>query len=117
MTNEDIDDIERALAIQLPLDYRKAAVTDIFKHTIYHDPNSIVRVNQSYRAGEFGDKDWPMDLFAFGHDGAGNDYCIRLDPPNYPVFLRDHETLEIHPDRKAFAHWLDHYVKTGKTYE
>jgi hypothetical protein len=105
---EELDSIERALGIQLPGVYRSAAEAGRLERRLNADATSVIAINLAFRAGEFGDRDWPHDKFAFADDGSGNFFCLDLSSPEgRHVLCRDHETLELAPEADDFERWLE----------
>jgi len=93
MRSVDLDGIEQALGIKLPVAYRAAATEGRLEGLLNSDAGSVVAITHAFRNGDFGDRDWPATLFAFADDGAGNHFCIDLSSPRSRVVCRDHETL------------------------
>ena len=108
MKTEELDAIERALSIRLPRAYRSAAEAGRLQRLLNADHTSVVAINRAFRAGEFGDRDWPHHMFAFADDGGGNHFCLDLSVPGGShVLCRDHETLELVPEADDFERWLE----------
>lgn len=112
MKIEDLNLIESALGIALPGCYRSAALDNRFQEPIHDDAQSIIAINRSFRNGDYGDEQWPPSLFAMGHDGAGNYFCIDVDHADKGVLLRDHETQEISPCAESIAEWLEEWQRS-----
>ena len=103
MTQQDLNTIEEHLGMSLPNSYVTAALSGVFSEPIHNDAQSIIGINMALRSGEFGDASWNPNLLAFGHDGGGNYYCIDVQDLGAGVFLRDHETLEVHRVYESFT--------------
>lgn len=110
MTYNDISTIEEQLGIVLPRPFVEAALSGTLKDPLHDDPGSIVGINKSFRSGDFGDQDWNKSLFAFGHDGAGNYFCIDVQDVGAGVFVRDHETLAITKEHDSFSDFLQQWA-------
>lgn len=85
---------------------RNAATVGEFSDPIHDNARHIVGINSAFRSGEFGDQNWDEQLFAFGHDGAGNYFCFYTTKIDEGVFLRDHETREITKECNSFDNLL-----------
>ena len=109
MTHQDIETIEAQLGVSLPQPYVEAALSGEFEDPILDDAQSIIGINRSFRSGDFGDANWSDKLLAFGHDGGGNYYCIDVQNFDAGVFLRDHETLEVHKAYESFGRFLQEW--------
>ena len=107
MRAKELDAIEQALGIKLPSVYRSAAEAGRLNRLLNADGNSLVAINRAFRAGEFGDHDWPHHIFAFADDGGGNYFCLDVSGVGSQVFRRDHETLELVLEAEEFERWLD----------
>ncbi len=103
MTSADIKTIEDQLGIVLPLPYVEAALAGAFTDPLHDDPGSIIGINKSFRSGDFGDQHWNKNFLAFGHDGAGNYFCIDVQNIGTGVFVRDHETLAVTKEHDSFS--------------
>jgi hypothetical protein len=105
---DELDAIERALGVRLPPAYRSAAEAGRLQRLLNADPTSVVAINRAFRAGEFGDRDWPHHIVAFADDGGGNHFCLDLSAPaTSRVLCRDHETLELVAEADDFERWLE----------
>ena len=72
MRSVDLDGIEQALGIKLPVAYRAAATEGRLEGLLNSDAGSVVAITHAFRNGDFGDRDWPATLFAFADDGANS---------------------------------------------
>ena len=113
MTNDEVEMIEAGLGITLPPEYVVAATAGEFSDPIHDNARHILGINSAFRSGEFGDQDWDEQLFAFGHDGAGNYFCFYTAKIDDGVFLRDHETLEITQEYDSFNDFLLQWSTSG----
>jgi cell wall assembly regulator SMI1 len=109
MTPADITTIEEELGVDLPSPFVEAALSGAFTDTLHDHLGSIVGINTSFRSGDFGDQDWNKNLIAFGHDGAGNYFCIDVLNIGDGVFVRDHETLAISKEHDSFSDFLQQW--------
>ena len=114
MIDSQLNKIETDLGIILPSQYRDAALSGEFKDPIHDDPESIISINREFRDGIYGDENWPSTLFAFGHDGAGNYFCIDTNSADATVYLRDHEILEIMLESPSFSAWLHEWKSANQ---
>jgi hypothetical protein len=106
MTPSEISSIETQLKLKLPEPYVHAANAGRFCDPIHDDAQSIVAINLSFRTGEYGDTNWRPSLVAFGHDGAGNCFCLDTESFDSGVYIRDHETLEVTREYDSFDAFL-----------
>jgi len=106
MKAADINDLERSLEISVPPCYGDAVSKGLLSGFMNADSQSVTGINTGLRNGDFGDTDWPHNLFAFADDGCGSFYCLDLSLENVPVLIRDHETLELKPAGDRFTDWI-----------
>jgi hypothetical protein len=110
MTPQDIAAIEAGLNVVLPAPFVDAALSGAFKDPLHDDPGSILAINTSFRAGDYGDADWNPNLLAFGHDGGGNYFCVDVQDLEAGVFVRDHETLEVTRENESFSRFIQEWT-------
>lgn len=106
MNQHEIEVIETSLGINLPASFRRASASGLLSRILNSDSQSVAAINLAFRSGEFGDSDWPHQMFAFGDDGAGNFYCLDLSSDSNRVLIRDHETRQLIPEAESFSDWI-----------
>jgi hypothetical protein len=124
----DLEDLERRLETQLPLDYRDAILQfglprptielldaicdrelDLSDVSDFLDPKEIVQVTEEWR--ELG---LPEELFAFATDCMGNLFCFPTDTNSgreQPVFFWDHDSKQVETVASSFTRWIEDYCR------
>lgn len=118
MTHDDVSQIERALGITTPSDYR-ALVTDyppeLFQHAadfdLMDDPARVVEMNREVRTGPLYGVTWPAHYFAIGENGCGDYYCLDLSRSASPVIFFDHETRSFVERAPSLQEWWPMVVR------
>lgn len=122
MTNEEINDIETALGIRLPEDYRELVqLLPVVRDRGTTDgpawdvPSELIRHNLHLRRK----RGWPSHLYCLGEDGGGSQFVLDLRETTPVVLQTDFEELEglvrvEHYDRPAplsIRAWYYAYVE------
>jgi hypothetical protein len=106
LDSTELDSLEQSLGISLPHYYRDSATQGRLAGLLNADAQSVAAINNAFRSGEFGDEGWPVHIFAFADNGAGDFYCLDISSPGSEVLFRDHETLEREREADDFDEWL-----------
>jgi hypothetical protein len=109
MTSDELEGMEVALEVRLPAFFRTAALEGRLAKLLNADARSAIAITRAFRAGDFGDENWPNHLLAFADNGSGDFFCLDLSTSAKAVLCRDHETLEITHEADDFDAWLEDY--------
>ena len=121
MSPDDLDRIERELAISLPRAYRAAlspfpvpACRGNSDRDLWDDAEELIAWNRSLRAGSVGAPPWPTRMFSVGTAGASSCYAIDLDAERAPVWWVDQWRFDAKGTgivSSSFEAWLEEYVR------
>jgi hypothetical protein len=121
MTGEDIEHIERALAITLPETYKHAlvpfripALIGNTEYELWDDAERLVVLNRKLRAGSRFRPAWPRYLFAVGNPHADVLIAVDTREPDGPVWWLDHGLID-HPatyvSHSCFKDWVEEFYR------
>jgi hypothetical protein len=134
MTDTDLDRIEAALDLRLPLFYRKYMLdyprwlpkrqpewSDVTQWEFADDPDRVIYFNQYVRGGEpdefFDDKTWPPRYFVIGSEAEQNWYFLDLDRGSEAVYLFHHEMGDVLEQARSLEEFPDSLVRWWKDIE
>lgn len=124
MLSEDLDRIERELAIRLPGEYRALVLTYPAglgpsgpDYELLDDPGELIAVNRRLREEGFFGMPWPAHFFCFGGDGSGNEYYLDLRKEPSPVYFADHEGSLYSEQWPSLDAWLAEHLREQAAWE
>lgn len=100
MLREDIELIERQLAVRLPAFYVGFVTeypllppeqADIAELALFNNPRRVITANQQIRIEGLPEARWPENLLVVGESGCGDYYAIHLDGESEFILCWDHE--------------------------
>ena len=116
MTQDEIQEIERALSIELPAAYVDVMCPYLFApHSSlaeYGLPDSkewLIQVNQGLRADGWNGAAWPLDFFVIGHDGGECCYFVDVSQDDGEVYIISREDRDL-ADAAVYALTLKAFV-------
>jgi hypothetical protein len=113
VTSDQVDQVERALGITLPGEYRALVLaypTGLGPggpdYELLDDPAQLIAINRQLREQGFFGLPWPAHFFSFGGDGSGNEYYLDLLVESSPVYFADHEGTVYNEQWPSLQAWL-----------
>ena len=123
MSNEEITRIEKALAVELPQEYR-AFMTQLDSEELqgnadsdlWDDPDAIIERNLELRKGigMGGKTPWPDHLIFIGDPLSACANAIDISEPGAPVHWIDHCAVDARSSGKiaeSFVDWAQGYME------
>src|SRR5262249_21743865 len=112
MTDADLDHIESALDLKLPVFYRRFMLNyprwlaekqpdwaDVENGELANDPERVIHFNRYVREAEsgefFDDRPWPPQYFVIGSEAEQNWYFLDVKSGSEAVFLYHHEMGDV----------------------
>jgi hypothetical protein len=128
MTAGDLNRIEAALDLKLPVFYREAmlnypqwlaekqpAWSNVTHWDFADDPDRVIHFNQyvrGFRSGEFfDDEPWPPHYFVIGSEEEQNWYFLNLAGGSEAVFLYHHDRGEVRQLASSLQEFPDALVE------
>jgi len=113
MTSDQLRQIEAALKITLPMEYREALLHYSLStpgnddSPLFDDAKALVELNRQYRAGFAGMQPWPEHYYFMGDDGAANCFALDLSAQPPKVLFLDHGNCQVTGvEAETFEGWL-----------
>jgi hypothetical protein len=121
MRNEDINYIERELAVTLPESYRRALVpfgipllAGNTAYELWDDAEELVKLNREMRAGSRFIPAWPPHLYAVGYPHGDEMIALDTRDPEGPVWWLDHGMIDhkaSYQSHARFADWVEEFYR------
>jgi hypothetical protein len=120
MTDADLDRIEVALALTLPLAYRQFMLdyprwlsaqqpdwSDVEQWELTDDPERVIRFNMEVRKAKpgefFDDRPWPLHYFVIGSERGQNWFFLDLSSGSDEVWMFRHEEGELRRESASLS--------------
>jgi hypothetical protein len=120
LTSDDLDRVERQLAIRLPAAYRALIQADPVAlgasgpdDQLIDDAERLIALNRRLRDRGLSGQTWPAHFFAFGGDGSGNAYYFDLRRDPSPIGVADHVDSEYREQWPSLDAWLAERIRAA----